>query len=117
MDCFASLAMTAEKAPSLSIPRIRDHPARHQPVPDEQHHQRADGGGDEAGALIGTVMANRLTDEGRQKCAGDASTVVSINPAGLFWPGESMRAMMPATKPTTMTQRMPLIFRPFPMRR
>src|SRR5512138_244459 len=51
MDCFASLAMTAERAPSLSVPWIRDHAAGHQPVPDEQHHQRADGGGDEAGAL------------------------------------------------------------------
>jgi hypothetical protein len=30
----------------------------------------------------------------------------------LFGPGESIRAMMPATKPTTMIQIMPLIFYP-----
>src|SRR6187551_1266502 len=37
------------------------------------------------------------------------SSVVRIKPAGLFGPGESMRAMMPAMKPTTMIHRMPLI--------
>ena len=37
------------------------------------------------------------------------STVVRMNPLGLFGPGESMRAMMPATKPTMMTQTMPLM--------
>src|ERR1700704_745363 len=70
MDCFASLAMTAKTPPSL-IP-VRDGAARHQPVPDEQHHQRADGRGDEAGALVGAVMADGLADKGRQKRAGNA---------------------------------------------
>src|ERR1700732_3937080 len=37
------------------------------------------------------------------------STVVRMNPLGLFGPGESMRAIMPATKPTRITQRMPLM--------
>src|SRR2546430_12191908 len=41
------------------------------------------------------------------------STVVRIKPLGLFWPGERMRAMMPATKPTTMIQIMPPISVPF----
>src|SRR5258708_11246003 len=36
-------------------------------------------------------------------------TVVRMKPVGLFGPGESMRAMMPATKPTMMTQMMPLM--------
>src|SRR4029077_5364808 len=35
------------------------------------------------------------------------STVVRINPLGLFGPGESRRAIIPAMKPTTMTQMMP----------
>src|SRR6202000_2777347 len=37
------------------------------------------------------------------------STVVKMKPLGLFGPGESSRAMMPATKPTTMIQMMPPI--------
>src|SRR3954464_1192969 len=37
------------------------------------------------------------------------STVVRMNPLGLFGPGESMRAMIPAIKPTMMIQRMPLM--------
>src|SRR5204863_3485575 len=40
--------------------------------PDEQHDQRADGGGDEAGALVRAVMADGLTDPGRQERAGNA---------------------------------------------
>jgi hypothetical protein len=36
-------------------------------------------------------------------------TVVRMKPDGLFGPGESMRAMIPATKPTMMTQMMPLM--------
>jgi hypothetical protein len=34
---------------------------------------------------------------------------VRINPEGLFEPGESRRAMMPATNPITMIQRMPIV--------
>src|SRR6478672_2766856 len=37
------------------------------------------------------------------------STVVRMNPPGLFGPGERIRAMMPAIKPTTMIQMMPLM--------
>src|ERR1700681_4457805 len=56
----------------LPVTRIGNHAARHQPVPDEQHHQRADGRGDEAGALIRAVMADGLADKGREERAGDA---------------------------------------------
>jgi hypothetical protein len=68
---------TARSAPlptlrGLTYSRIRYHAAGHQPVPDEQHHQRADGGGDEAGALVGAVMADGLADPVGQKRAGDA---------------------------------------------
>src|SRR3954453_4925599 len=42
------------------------------------------------------------------------STVVKIKPLGLFGPGDSSRASIPATKPTMMIQRMPLmVCRPF----
>src|SRR5260221_7523606 len=37
------------------------------------------------------------------------STVVRMNPLGLFGPGESRRAIIPATKPTMMIQMMPLM--------
>ncbi len=37
------------------------------------------------------------------------SIVVRMKPLGLFGPGDSMRAMMPAMKPTTMIQIMPLM--------
>ena len=37
------------------------------------------------------------------------STVVKMKPLGLLGPGESSRAMMPATKPTMMIQMMPLM--------
>src|SRR5215831_5539414 len=52
--------------------QIADHAAGDQAVPDEQHDQRADGGGDKARALVGTVMADRLAHEGREEGAGDA---------------------------------------------
>jgi hypothetical protein len=32
-----------------------------------------------------------------------------MNPVGLFGPGDSIRAMIPATKPTMMIQIMPLM--------
>src|SRR6476469_5942723 len=37
------------------------------------------------------------------------STVVRMKPLGLFGPGESRRAIIPAIKPTMMIQRMPLM--------
>src|ERR1700752_4150948 len=69
MDFFAALAMTAE-APSL-IP-VRYRAARDQPVPDEQHPQPPDGGGDETGALVRAIMADGLADPGRQERTDDA---------------------------------------------
>src|ERR1700737_149190 len=56
----------------LPVAPVGNHPARHQPAPDEQLHQRADGRGDEAGAPIRTVMADGLADEGREKRTGNA---------------------------------------------
>src|SRR5262245_42437103 len=60
--------MTAWRSPV----EIAEHPARHQTVPDEQHHDGADGRGDETGALIRSVVADRLADEGREERAGNA---------------------------------------------
>src|SRR5215475_282827 len=42
-----------------------------------------------------------------RKAPAIPSTVVRMKPLGLFGPGESMRAMMPAMKPTTMIQMKP----------
>ena len=44
-----------------------------------------------------------------RKAPAMPSTVVRMKPLGLFGPGESSRAMIPATKPTMMTQMMPLM--------
>src|SRR5436309_572392 len=44
-----------------------------------------------------------------RKAPAMPSTVVRMNPLGLFGPGDSNRAMIPATKPTMMIQRMPLM--------
>ena len=44
----------------------------HEPVPDEQHDDRPERRGDEAGALIRPVPADGLADEGRDERAGDA---------------------------------------------
>jgi hypothetical protein len=43
----------------------------HQPVPDEQHEQRADGRADETRALIEPVPTDGLADEGCDERAGD----------------------------------------------
>src|SRR4029077_3044089 len=51
---------------------VGDLVGRHQPVPDEQHHKRADHGADQAGALIGPIPADRLADEGCDERANDA---------------------------------------------
>src|SRR5580700_5206584 len=55
----------------LPFAGIPDHARRHQAVPDEQHDNRTDHGRDEARALFGTVVADRLTDESRQERARD----------------------------------------------
>src|SRR5664279_5799095 len=44
-----------------------------------------------------------------RKAPAMPSTVVRMNPPGLLGPGDSSRAIIPATKPTMMIQRMPLI--------
>ena len=41
-------------------------------MPDEQDDQRADDGDDHSGALILPIPADRLSDEGGNKCAADA---------------------------------------------
>src|SRR5882757_10159548 len=70
-----------------SLIHIGDHAAGHQPVPDEQHDQGADGGGDEARALIGAVMADRLADEGGQKRTDDAEYRGQDEPARVVGAG------------------------------
>src|SRR5260221_8159591 len=67
-----SPAMTEKRSKSLFVSGVGNHAAGHQPVPDEQHHQRADRGGDETGALVRAVMADQLTDEGGEKHADKA---------------------------------------------
>ena len=52
--------------------RIADGAVDHEPVPDEQDDQRADGRGDEARALIDPVPADGLADEGGEECAGNS---------------------------------------------
>src|SRR5450432_3099603 len=42
-----------------------------------------------------------------RKAPAIPSTVVRMNPLGLFGPGDSSRAMIPAIKPTMMTQIIP----------
>src|SRR5215510_16070873 len=46
--------------------------ANDEPVPDEQHDERADGRGDKARALVDPIPADGLADEGCQKGACDA---------------------------------------------
>jgi len=41
-------------------------------MPDEQNDQRADDSADESGTLILPIPADRLSDEGGNKCASDA---------------------------------------------
>src|SRR5580693_7132612 len=55
----------------LSV-EVPNYAACHQPVPDEQHDQRADRRGDEARALVRTIMADGLADPGGEKRADDA---------------------------------------------
>ena len=85
---------------------VGDLAGRHQAVPDEQHHQRADHGGDQARALVRAVPADRLADQGSEEGADDAEHRGEDEARGLFGPGAKKRAMMPATKPMMMIQRM-----------
>src|SRR6266478_4045022 len=47
--------------------------------------------------------------KGARNAPAMPSTVVRMNRLGLFGPGESNRAIIPATKPTMITQIMPLM--------
>src|SRR3569623_625054 len=55
----------------LALAVVGNDAAGHQPIPDGQHEYRADRGGDEAGALVGAVMAERLADPGGDEGADD----------------------------------------------
>ena len=44
-----------------------------------------------------------------RKAPAMPSTVVRMKPVGVFGPGDSQRAIRPATKPMTMIQMMPLM--------
>ena len=78
----------------------------HEPVPDEQHDERAERRGDETGALIGPVPADGLADKGGDEGAGDSQRMVRMKPLGSFGPGESTRAIRPAMKPMMIIQMM-----------
>ena len=55
----------------LFIAGIGDHACGHQAMPDEQHDDRADDGRDQSRALVRAVVADRLTNQGREERAGD----------------------------------------------
>src|SRR5215470_9850023 len=52
--------------------RIPNDAMDHEPVPDEQHDERAERRGDETGALIGPVPADGLADKGGDEGPGDS---------------------------------------------
>jgi hypothetical protein len=58
--------------PLTSGVRISNDVRRYQSVPDEQHHDGADNGGDETSTLIWTVPADGLTDPSGKKPDFDA---------------------------------------------
>ena len=64
-----------------------------QPVPDEQHDQRADGRHDESRALVGAVMADGLADPGCKEGADDVASLVCFlaTPASSNMTGEIVR--------------------------
>src|ERR1700730_12204737 len=53
------------------VARIGHGAVGHQPVPDEQHEQRADGRADETRALVEPVPTDRLADEGCDERTGN----------------------------------------------
>ena len=96
LEIPGSMLRIAPERQRLFPARVGNDAARHQPVPDEQHHQRADGRGDKAGALIGAVMADRLPDRGREKSTDDAKHGGEDEAAGIVrarrkQPGEDAR--------------------------
>jgi hypothetical protein len=76
----------------------------HEPIPDKQHNQRAERCADQTGPLVEPVPADGLAYEGCEESAGARS--VRRKPLGSFGPGDSTRAIRPATKPITMIQMM-----------
>ena len=73
-------------------------------MPDEQDDERADNGADQARALIGPVPPTAWPMKVARKAPAMPSSVVRMKPAGLFGPGASRPAIMPATKPLMITQ-------------
>src|SRR5947199_343538 len=67
------------------------------------------GRGEEAAKPVRDNATARVPIKVARNAPAIPSTVVKINPLGLFGPGDSNRAMIPATKPTMITQRMPLM--------
>src|SRR5947209_14144462 len=51
---------------------IADRAIDHQPMPNEQHQNRAEGGANQACTLIQAVPTDALADKGGQECPGDA---------------------------------------------
>ena len=88
--------------------RIGNHARCNEPVPDEQNEDCADGRADKARTLIGAVPPDRLTEPGRKECARNTKDGGEYNPEGVFGPGESQRAISPATKPIRMIQIIPM---------
>ncbi len=59
--------------------------ASREPVPYEQDNQRADGGGDEAGALVRPVPADCLADEGGNERTCDSQQCREEEPPLVYW--------------------------------
>src|SRR5262249_21962959 len=60
----ASAAGGRQSSRSRAGTGIRDLPCGNKSVPDEENHKCPDSRGDKAGSLLGTVMADCLSDEG-----------------------------------------------------
>src|SRR5499433_2339293 len=58
--------------PLWSNARVADRAMGHQPVPDEQHDQRPNRGGDKARALVGPIPADSLAEERGDERAADS---------------------------------------------
>src|SRR3954470_6101724 len=83
------MARRESKRIRSSVAGVGDHAAGHQSIPDEQHHQRAYGCGDEASALVGAVVADGLTDPGSEKRAGDAEYGRQDEAGRIVWAGRN----------------------------
>src|SRR5215218_8325249 len=59
------------RPPTVAGPRLNPTAGR-DPVPDEQHHDGADRGGDEPRALVRAIPSDSLADESRHESTGDA---------------------------------------------